>query len=296
MDRFPFSRLFKSFGVCFFKYNMKRKIYQKSSRLFLYGITLTFAIQIFNPFSFYIRTPYILQYFLKTQILSLTTLTILILDSILWVILNFSTMSQIIIKMNDFRKILNQHLSLERKLDRHHISTNHIKIVFKIYIFGSIILMLLNDYINYKIDYIGFFTLLSHYLLFFQFMIGHLYELVFVEKLVVNYRKVQTCISLKRVRAFIDLNLWMKKLTKDTEKIFEINKFVSVISALFGLSFYTFLHYQLIVSGSILNCFTTSFWQFVLSIVLVTCHSWHRVAGEVSSHHFVITTRKKKEN
>lgn len=283
---FPcFVRLFKLFGLFSFKYDSQRHEYRPNLVLFSYGAVFTFIIQVFNATSFYLRYNYIMGHFSNAKIVSITSKIIVIPDSILWIVLNICTMFKIIFSYKKFCQLLNDHLYLRQQFSSVTLNTKYRVRVQKICLVYSVITIFgtaINVHKNYQVASVFFFTLFSHYMVFSQFLLGHFYELILVEKLVMYYRALEP--SVNSLQTFLKASYVVTRITKRTFSLFQFNKYLCVVILHIIFSISSFYCYdQIYAQGLTLRLWTASIWQIVLSIVLVDCHSWHRVTSEVST-------------
>lgn len=290
MNRFPLAPIFKLFGLFPFKFNQRTNIYQKNLGLLYYGAFLTLFIQMLNTIGFFIRYMYILIHLANAEIFSVTSQTVVLVDCILWRIFNISTMFKSITSSNKFCALLNKHLQVEQRLDDQPISLLklnqqyqfRVKCISNVYLFLTVFGTALNVKLNWSSSAFDYLTLVSNYLVFSQFLIGHCYELMLMEKVVSHYRALQSLVSSEAMRLWIDMEVVVTKIAKRTVGLFQLNKYICVVVVLVDFPSYMFLYYAKMSKGAIASSFSTLIWQFVLSIVLVVCYSWHRVDSEVS--------------
>lgn len=263
MDSPPLLKVFTSLGVFPFKYNRKAKCYQKRSDFLNYAIIITIIIQTFNLISFCYRMSYIMQYFLKISEFSLTSKVVLALDAILWLFVNIGIMFQIILKSNGFCQVLNHHLYSDRKFitfsndlyrNMNILFQNRFGSISKSFILVIIIGVPVNVLLNYKIEFIAYFTLFSHYLVMVQCLFGHLYELMLVERSVGELQLLQSILCSKLsdnlLRFYLQIQYKCHAFSKRTMKVFQMSQVVCVASVLILFSIYLFLKYECLVKGS----------------------------------------------
>lgn len=267
MDSPPLLKVFSVVGIFPFKYNQREKCFEKRSFFTYYPIILTILIQTFNVISFYYRSSYILQHFLKVGEVSLTLKVVLALDIILLLILNISSVFPIILKSNVFCQILNQHLYSNRNFTTYfnalYQNTNillksRFGSIFKTFLIIYIVGWPVNVFLSYT-NFIAYFTLVSYYILFCQFLFGHLYELMLVEKSVGELQLLQLTLCSKlshnSLRFYLKNRAKCLKVSKRTMKVFQLSQAVRIATVLIILSIYMFFQYERLVKGSIMRQF-----------------------------------------
>lgn len=289
---FPvFRRLFTIFGLIHYVYDSNHHRYVPSCHLTIYGILVSLLIQSFTSFSFYVRRNYILQALLTIRPLSVMATVIVAFDCAMWIILGTGQILSVILRRNRIGRILNQFLRYEDKylnegqeiVDKvFHARLRKVSIVFGTLVtFGNCFV----GFYNYGLKPISVFTVISHYCLTSQFILGHSYELMFFEKLQLNFLMLEQKLtnivkdtSFCNVRICIRMHAKLLSLSKKTTNVFGPNKIVCLASLTILISvywFYTYDHVKSVVP--------TLVWQMILSMVFVVCHSWDRMCDKVSS-------------
>lgn len=284
MDKLPLLSIFQVFGIFSFKFNMKFKLYETNSSLQFYGRFLTLLIQTFNLFWFIFRQTNIFRNNITIKNTSFTIWITINLNRMLWIVLNISTMSQIIFQMKDVCQLLNANKTwtnslINKKLNEKHC--NRIKLIWNLYLYPIIIISAINAYLSYGPTKIGLFSLFSHYLIFCQFFICQLFELMIIENIITHFEVLQFKASRGTIKSFIERLSNRLKVSKRAVKLFQLNKYVSIVLVQVICSFYFFVYCDMIAKRSAINYFRLLNWQLVLSIVPVVCHSWHRLFKEV---------------
>lgn len=288
MNKVPLISVFKVFGIFSFRFNSKSKLFETSSNLQYYGKFLTVLIQTFNWFCFMFRQTYIIKYVLTVNNTSFTTLITLHLDRILWMALNISTMSQIIFRAKNICQLLNAELSTnetwknsKRNIKLYEQHCSRVKLMWSAYLYPNLIIGAINVYIYYGATKFGLFSFISHYLIFCQFFIGQFFELMIVEKVMYHAKALQLTASYETVKLYIEMQFNFLKISKRAVKLFQLNKYISVVLVQIACSSYLLVYYEMITRSSKRNYFRVVNWQLVLSVILVVCHSWHRLTKQV---------------
>ncbi|XP_063706500.1 putative gustatory receptor 2a [Culicoides brevitarsis] len=117
-------------------------------------------------------------------------------------------------------------------------------------------------------------TLQAHY------FVGHLFEMVLVE----NVRFLYSVLLNNRsedplecsLRKFITTHADLWKLSVFCIRLFDINKVICLAALTILMAIYWFFQYDL----HEMSIWPPLCWQMIVSVVFVTCHSWHRLANE----------------
>lgn len=262
----PLIKFFTVFGIFLFKFNQNSNRYEKSSRILYYAIVITITIQTFSVFSFYYRMYYIREYILEVTYLSFTEKVLLWLDSILWIILNGSVVFPVICKRNDFCQVLNWILHVDgifktyyNDLTSHMNKSykNRFEIIYKSFLFVYIVGVPVNVLFIHGVNNTVFFLLISHYILVCQFLFGHVYELMLVERSVSDFQLLQSTLSSNQsvevVKFCLAMHSKCQKLSKRTFKLFQWSKVMCLASVLIIMSFYWFFKFERLLNGSIMR-------------------------------------------
>lgn len=240
-------RIFKIFGLVHSEFDPNSSRYIKNLHLQLYSIFLTISIQTFNGISYYYRWQYMIGGVLTST--SILEKMVLIVDCALWIILNFFVMFQLIFSSFSFCKFLNGFLSTSFLMDE------PTEFRHKLYPIVVILAIPLTNFLNFKFTNIAYFTIISHYFLFFPFVIGYMYEWTWFDKLNKRFGILQRVLQVEINEALVKINLESIDkyfaLSKRATKLFMLNKLVGVGAVLFLLSFYWFYSFEYDIVGSI---------------------------------------------
>lgn len=283
---FPvFRRLFIGFGLIHCVYNAKLNRFIPSLRLTVYGALISLAIQLFSALSFYVRRMYILQALLTINPLSVMANIIVAFDCTMWIIMIGTPVLTVFSKQKSIRRILNHILKYDQKYlrDSKDMADNifqsrmsKIAKIFGVFVsFGNLFVSLF----NYGLKPIALFTIVSHCIMTTQFVLGHSYELMFFEKLQLNYWILeQTTTNGHKIKSCIKQHSKLMHLTKKAANVFGPNKIICLASLTILISVYWFYTYDHIKS-----VVPTFVWQMILSVIFVVCHSWDRMSSKVSA-------------
>lgn len=285
-----FRRLFVIFGLVHNVYDIKLNRYTLSQRLTLYGIGISILIQTFNSFSFYVRRKYISQALLTVRPVSVMSNIIVAFDCCIWIIMCSTPILSVTIRRTRICRIMNHFLRYDQKYQiecQEMADTMFQNRMHRLYKwFGSLVLFG-NCFVglyNYGLTPITAFTMISHYFLTAQFVLGNSYELMFFEKLQLNFlmlelklAKIDKSNLSRGVKICIKNHSRLVSLARKATNVFGTNKIVCLASLTILISvywFYTYDHLRSVVP--------TVVWQMILSMVFVVCHSWDRMSSKVS--------------
>lgn len=260
MDSLRLLKLFKFFGVSNFTYNRHKNSWKKRSNYLQYTILITITIQTFNVLSFCFRQHFIQQYFFKVSDMTATSKIILVFDGAFWVTLNSSIMFEIILKGNGFFRVLNERSQISKILSTDFQGMNksdkdRFAFLAKSYILLVLIGIPTNVFVNYGNNFIAIFTFISHCFLISQFLFGHLYELMFVEKYFNKFWVLQSALrsssEVRVVKLSIKMHSECLKLARRTMKLFRWSKVMCLVCVLVLNSIYLFFKHERLIKGSI---------------------------------------------
>lgn len=245
------SRVFKAFGVFHLKFDPNSCRYVKSPWLQLYSVCFTIFLQTFNGLSFYYRVIYVTDVFLKAT--SLISKIVLVSNWILWIALNTIITFRIILLASRICKFLNKYNDFLAQNGL--IETESVLFLHKLFACVTIIGTPPSIFVSYGFNCVAFITIISHYCLMCQFLVGQIFEWTLFERfktisralrvnLQTNVNETSLRMCLKRYFDYVDLS-------RRATKLFELNKLVGVVAVFILLAFYWFYSFEYILKRSV---------------------------------------------
>lgn len=282
--------VFRIFGIVLPHYDPITNRYKENLNHLVYTSCLTVAIQIFN------------LYFLSTDLRSIVDIKILVNENHVWlskiiVTIDFlllflgsiSTVVNIFIHRKTLTKLLNTLLNFQLCNNVAFSESPHFK--RRIYALTSLLIVymclvpVLSERINNRLgSFMQYLYLVLLYCVVVQYYIGHVFEFVLFEYLN-NYFEQLLCQlrPLCRQKQFlrqcitVQSDLWL--ISTKFIKLFELNKIICLTFETLLLSIYWFYS----IDFTRLNLLLPLMWQTLVSIIFLTCHSWHRLTMQVSN-------------
>lgn len=143
----------------------------------------------------------------------------------------------------------------------------------------------LSERINNRLgSFMQYLYLVLLYCVVVQYYIGHVFEFVLFEYLNNYFEQLLCQLSpLCRQKQFlrqcitVQSDLWL--ISTKFIKLFELNKIICLTVETLLLSIYWFYS----IDFTRLNLLLPLMWQTLVSIIFLTCHSWHRLTMQVSN-------------
>lgn len=284
MNYFPCHRLFIISGLFHAKCDPKHQRFKISKLFLVYGIFLTISIQFYNVYEIINRLESIGSLLYDGSRHELMGKIIITLDHFFWMILNWSHPLIVLLKRHKISDYLNGLSECEKNLlqwnSKAQCDSNN-KIIRTWIIFCLFLFTVGIPFGFVMSDITSFSKILSGYAFTFGFIIGHLYEFVFFEKVRHNYSFLRSSFNIndghKRLWDWISSEAQLMKLSKLNASIFAVSKIALLLSANMLISVYWFYNYDLKtrITGSIV-------WQSFISVIFILCHIWDRLSNEVS--------------
>lgn len=172
---------------------------------------------------------------------------------------------------SDFANTFKMTRRCERKFERK-LTTFTMLLLMPILV-GPAVTVLMNLSLPSELSWLHMLVL---YALQVHYYIGHLFELVLVEKIQFYFSTLSKQVACDSLRRYISCYSDLWRLTCICIQIFDINKIICLAAVTFTMAIYWFFQYDLQIS-----VWPPLFWQLIISIVFSTCHSWHRLSSEV---------------
>lgn len=287
-------RLFNVFGILQCVYSREKDEFKIREFLIPYSIFMSLALQTFLVVEGYAHINIIaLNNFGQTDFDWFVTGGLL-LFFVLYIILNLSTSLTILYSSKDHCKLLNILIEIDKEsssganlvltsnaLGIQHTFEMHIKLSYfaiaAIYFVAFPIYM----YAYFGISFIGITRFISIYCHSVQYLFGHLYEMVVIEKMCASFKRLQEQLLL--LNDELDLGQCFYKwhhywsVARRATKLFGVGKIPCLVCVNLILSLYWFCNYD-----RTQNFVFLFIRQIVLYFVFVVCNNWHRLSNEVS--------------
>lgn len=280
MATFPCRQLFTIAGFFHSKYDPTQNNFKFSKTLLVYGVVLTIIMQGFN----------ILQiFFLLEPERSVTYVgsghewigqLVIFLENVFWMVINLAHPVIIIVRRRHIAKYINGFVEYEKKLSSLDKDPNvtdkqlETSVIFWL-IFGCLVVLGCFGLGGYT----SFYEIVIGLPITFEFILGHLFEFVFLKKVRKHLIILQGSFNTDgKLHDWLSLEMQLIKLAKLCGRIFVNLKIVLLLSATMLLSVYWFMNFDIEV-----NICSALLWQLLISTVLMLCHIWDEMSSEVST-------------
>lgn len=283
----PFHIIFKTFGTFFAEYDLKFGGFKIKPTVLVYSSTLTLTIQLFNLHTLTsdLRSNTEKQLFVNQNHAWLSKF-VFTLDILILFALSVSTIVNILVQRKKQTKFLNSLVEAQSNLNHNFLNQSTVfeRRIHKLTFLLIVLLLIgpaLSEYINNRLaNFEQWLYILSLYCIIGQFYVGHVFEFVLFEHLSNNFQQLLCYMKCQsndmRKCITVHLDLWW--ISSKFTKLFELNKIFCLTSAKVLISIYWFYLYDL-YQWSVLP---PLIWQTMVSVILVTCRSWHRLSDQVS--------------
>lgn len=260
-----------------------------------YSIFLTLAIQVYLLVEGYVHLDAIvptLNSFGQTEFDWFVTGGLL-LFFIFYVILNLSTSFTILYNAKHHCKLLNKLIAIDREsgIDGVNLVTckstasgaqktfeMHVKLAYLTIVAIYFVAFPTYIYGYFGITFLGFARFISIYCHSMQYLLGHLYEMIVIEKLCANFKRLHEQLNdeLHLGEYFLTCHRYWK-MSKKATALFAFGKIPCLVCVNLILSLYWFCNYD--QSQNFVFLFIR---QVVLYFIFFVCNNWHRLLSEVS--------------
>lgn len=213
---------------------------------------------------------------------------------ILYVILNLTTSLTILYNKKDHCKLLNELIEIDKESGSNNNllvactstalgiqKTFEMRVKLAYLAIVAIYLVAFPTYIfaYYGFTFVGFTRLISIYCHSIQYLCGHLYEMIIIEKMCANFKWLQEQLNdeLNFGQNFSRYNRYWNAAEKATT-LFAFGKIPCLVCVNLILSLYWFCNYDRSQKFGILLIR-----QIVLYFIFFVCNNWHRLSSEVST-------------
>lgn len=289
MRSFPtIYRLLNLFGILQCVYERDKMKFVLRKFLIFYAIFFSLSLQVFLLIEGYVHIDVIaLSSFGETHFNWFVTSGLLLFFS-LYVILNLSASLTILYNIKKHCKLLNKLIKIDKQSTNlvvtntksaagiQHTYELHIKLWYFAIVAIYFVAFPTYIYAYFGITVIGITRFIAIYCHSVQYLFGHLYEMIVIEKLCSHFKRLQLRDDVCVRQYFL---LWHRywALAVKATKFFAFSKIPTLVCVNLILSLYWFCNYDRL--QNFLFFFVR---QIVLYFVFVVCHNWHRLANEVS--------------
>lgn len=296
--------IFNLFGLLQCVYSREKDEFIIRKFLIPYSILFSLALQTFLVVEGYAHINIIaLNSFGQTHLDWFVTGGLL-LFFILYVILNLSTSLTILYNSRDHCKLLNKLIEIDNDSCSssgssanlatstsdvvvvsasgiQHTFEMHVKLSYLTIVAIYFVAFPTYIYAYFGITFIGFSRFISIYCHSVQYLFGHLYEFIVIEKMCANFKCLQEQLLLLKDKTdlrqcFLKWHrYWM--VAEEATKLFAFGKIPCLVCVNLILSLYWFCNYDRSENFAFLLIR-----QIVLYFIFVVCNNWHRLSSQVS--------------
>lgn len=279
---FPCRHLFIISGFFHSKYDSIQNNFKISKILFIYGVVLTITIQSGNTWfihTFLQREPKTTAYTYHGH--ELIGRIVLYLDNCFWLVINWIHPIVVVLYRDQIANYMNDFMVYEMNLscleNIPHINDKTTRIWVMIWL--SVGCLVFPATFVLEGLYSGW-NILVAIPLSIDYMIGHLFEFVFLQKVRKHFSILRGSFDTDDHRKLYDwltLEMQLTKLAKICTRLFAESKVVLLLAANVLISIYWFYNYDLNI-----NVYGSLFWQLIVSAIFILCHIWDKMSSEVS--------------
>lgn len=284
MASFPCRQIFLISGFFHSKYDPNQSSFKISKVLLLYGIVVTITIQSFNSFQIFIKLGSLAASLYSGSRHESMGKIVMSLDDFFWMIINCIHPATIIVHQGKIVKYMNDFMEYELNLSCFDRSSHNIdkKIITRIMICLSLMFVSLSSCFIKSTSFSVPVALLV-YTIAFDFIIGQLFEFVFLQKVRYHFSFLRSSFFITydghgKLYEWLSLEMQLTKLAKLCGRIFANSKVVFLLAGKVLISVYWFFNYDIN-----LNIFGSLLWQSVVSSIFMLCLIWDKMSSEVST-------------
>lgn len=282
MASFPCRQFFLISGFFHSKYDQSS--FRISKMLLLYGIVVTITIQSFNSFQLFIQLGLLAETLYSGSRHESMGKIVLSLDNFFWMVINLIHPVTVIVHKSKIVKYMNDFMEYEMNLSCFDRTSHNIdkKIRTRTMMFLSLFFVSLPSCVVQATSVSVPMVLLA-YTIAFDFIIGQLFEFVFLQKVRYHFLFLRASFFIthdghEKLYEWLSLEMQLTKLAKLCGRIFAKSKVVFLLAGKVLISVYWFFNYDINI-----NVFGSLLWQSVVSSIFMLCHVWDKMASEVST-------------
>lgn len=280
--------VFNIVGILQLKFSKKDDTFTINKLLIPYSILIAVLFQLFILFEGHANMAIVAVNAFGCPDLGPFVKFVLAIDFISYVVLNLTTSLAILLRRRSHCKLLNKLMKTDKIIciQLRNVSHDERNFIFRVKSVYGIILIIFavmfpwHSYNYFGVTMIGFARYISINCHSVQYIFGHFYEMIVMEKVLAYFKTLERNVEAdpKNIREYFDLYETFWKIAVKATNLFGFRKITCLTSVNLIVSFYWFCNYDRME-----NFLYLMVRQIVLGYIFIICNNWHRLDRQVSA-------------